>query len=91
MSTFDKRDVGFVAQELDTAFPGSVAYIDTEAIEQARNTITFTMGNASSEMIRISPEGFWIRGVKVEQDEKEAKIVYEAFKQWLVWSELTRN
>jgi len=52
------------------------------------NTIVFTL-NPSSEMIKISPEGFWVRGVKVPQDEKEAEAVYKAIKQFLVWSALT--
>jgi len=34
------------------------------------------------EMIKITPEGFWVRGVKVEQDSKEAQAVYEAFRRW---------
>lgn len=44
----------------------------------------------SNEMIRISPDGFYVRGVKVPADNKEAKAVYEAFKEFLVWSQLTR-
>lgn len=91
MSTFDPRDVGFTAQEVSTVLPGSVAYIDTEAIEQARNTITFNSGNPSTEMLRVSDKGFWVRGVKVEQDDKEAERVYNAFKQFLVWAELNRR
>jgi hypothetical protein len=40
------------------------------------------------EMLRVSPDGFWVRGVKVEQDEKEAQAVYNAFKQWMAWASL---
>jgi hypothetical protein len=35
------------------------------------------------EMLRISPDGFYVRGQKLEQDINEAKIVYETFKAWL--------
>lgn len=44
----------------------------------------------SEEMLRCSQEGFWVRGVKVEQDDQEAKIVYNAFKEWMTWAQLTR-
>jgi hypothetical protein len=40
------------------------------------------------EMLRVGPDGFWVRGVKVEQDEKEAQAVYNAFKQWMAWASL---
>ena len=43
-----------------------------------------------SEMLRVGPDGFWVRGVKVEQDEHEAQAVYEAFKQWMSWNYLER-
>lgn len=44
-----------------------------------------------TEMLKITEEGFFVRGVKVEADENEAKAVYEGFKQMLVWSELNRR
>jgi hypothetical protein len=40
------------------------------------------------EMLRVGPNGFWVRGVKVEQDDKEAQAVYNAFKQWMAWASL---
>lgn len=47
--------------------------------------------NAGSEtMLKVGPDGFWIRGVKVPQDEKEAAAVYECFREWLTWSQLNR-
>ena len=50
------------------------------------NAITLRSG--SEDMIKCSPEGFWVRGVKVPQDDKEAQAVYNAFKQWLTWATL---
>ena len=50
------------------------------------NTITCIAGG--EEMLRVSPDGFWVRGVKVEQDEGEAQAVYDAFKQWMAWTSL---
>jgi hypothetical protein len=53
------------------------------------NTITCLAGG--EEMLRVGPDGFWVRGVKVEQDDNEAQSVYKAFKEFLTWSQLTRN
>jgi len=53
------------------------------------NTITCLAGG--EEMIRVGPDGFWVRGQKVPQDDHEAKAVYRAFKEFLTWSQLTRT
>jgi hypothetical protein len=50
------------------------------------NTITCLAGG--NEMLRVGPDGFWVRGVKVEQNEGEAQAVYNAFKQWMAWASL---
>jgi hypothetical protein len=42
-------------------------------------------------MIRIAPDGFYVRGVRVPADEKEAQAVYDAFKAWMAWASLQRN
>ena len=42
-------------------------------------------------MLRVSPEGFWVRGVAVAQDDTEAEIVYNAFKAWMAWAQLNRD
>lgn len=47
-----------------------------------------TLRSGAEEMLRCSTEGFWVRGVKVAQDDKEAQVVYNAFKQWLTWAQL---
>ena len=52
-------------------------------------TITCLAGGA--EMLRVSPEGFWVRGVKVEQDDTEALTVYNAFKAWMTWAQLNKD
>lgn len=43
------------------------------------------------EMLKVAPDGFWVRGVKVPQDDKEAETVYNAFIQWMSHMALTRN
>ena len=40
------------------------------------------------EMLRVGPDGFWVRGQKVPQDDQEAQAVYNAFKQWMAWASL---
>ena len=41
---------------------------------------------AGEEMLRVAKDGFYVRGVRVEADEKEAKAVYEAFKSWMTYA-----
>jgi hypothetical protein len=45
----------------------------------------------ATEMLKIGPDGFWVRGVKVPADDKEAAAVYNGFKQFLTWAELNRK
>jgi len=40
------------------------------------------------EYLRITQEGFFVRGEQVAPDSKEAEQVYKAFRQWLVWAHL---
>ena len=80
------------AQDLLDAYNSGLYNYDTtpDGTYQFRpeqpNTITLLAG--AEEMIRCGTEGFWVRGVKVEQDDREAEYVYNAFKQWLVWAQL---
>lgn len=69
--------------------PQTLFSLNAERIENEKNTMNFYAG--SDKMLTIAPDGFYIRGVKVEQDENEAKKVYESFTQWLVWAHLQRN
>lgn len=62
--------------------------IDPE-YERRQNSLTMVAGG--TEMLRVAQDGFYVRGVKVPADEKEAETVYNAFKQFLVWSELNRR
>ena len=61
---------------------------DTHTFRGSQQPNTITLRAGAEDMIRCSPEGFWVRSVKVEQDDKEAEHVYNAFKQWLVWAQL---
>jgi len=50
------------------------------------NTIVCQAGGV--EMLRVGPNGFWVRGVRVAQDDKEAETVYNAFNAWMTWASL---
>jgi len=53
------------------------------------NNITCLAGGV--EMLRVGPDGFWVRGVKVKQDDREATTVYNAFKAWMSWAQLNKD
>ena len=80
------NNYGIVAQEVGELYDGSIEY--ELADSSPSNTIHLTDG--ANSMVTISSEGFWVRGVKVPQDDKEAETVYNAFKQWLTWANLSR-
>lgn len=42
-----------------------------------------------SEMLKLTQKGFYVKGEPVPIDEQEAREVYQAFRQWLVWAGLT--
>jgi hypothetical protein len=78
----ESHDLVMTEMKLDPLY-GAVPPTHTPA-----NTITCLAGG--EEMLRVGPDGFWVRGVKVPQDDKEAQLVYNAFKEWMTWSQLTR-
>lgn len=43
------------------------------------------------EMLKITRDGFYVRGERVPADDKEAEAVYIAFKQWLGWTQLQQQ
>ena len=53
------------------------------------NSITLNTGE--TEMLRVARDGFYVRGKKLETDDKESENVYNCFKQWLEWSMLNRE
>ena len=57
-------------------------------IDFPEKNIVFKSGQ--TEMLRVSPEGFYIRGVKVEQGPNEAQAIYNAIKQIITWDTLQR-
>jgi hypothetical protein len=81
----DQFEVGFEAQEVGTVIPNATFSVS----ESAQNNISCWAGG--TEMLRVAQDGFYVRGVKVTADDKEAETVYNAFKQFLVWAELNRR
>lgn len=47
------------------------------------NTITFFDNASQFPMLCVAPDGFYVRGVKLEQDEAEARAVFDALAEWL--------
>lgn len=50
------------------------------------NTPNIDFYAQDTTMLSIREDGFYVRGVKVEQDENEARAVYDAFSNWLIAS-----
>ena len=59
------------------------------ANQDTHDDIRLTGGG--EEMIRVDKDGFYVRGVRVEADAREAEQVYKAFKQWLTWASLSKH
>lgn len=79
----NERNMGYIAQEMFPAIPETPSF----AMNQSNDITMYASGD---EMLRISKDGFYVRGVRIEQDAKEAEEVYSAFKEWLAWSTLNR-
>ena len=73
---------GIIAQEVEELILKSVS-------APPENNIVFHAGPA--EMLKVTEDGFYVRGVKVEADDKESAAVYKAFKQFLVHHALTKE
>jgi hypothetical protein len=79
---------GIIAQEMFTInTPQPTPVLSVTAPPQ--NNIVFHSGKA--ETLKITEDGFYVRGVKVPVDDDEAAAVYRAFKEFLVYHALTRN
>ena len=69
----------------DSVLPAPVVSITAPP----ENNIVFHGGVA--EMLKITEDGFYVRGKKVPVDEEEGLAVYRAFKQFLVHHALTKD
>jgi hypothetical protein len=76
----------------DPSFPGTVLAMRGNDPEDGN--IVFHAGNSldeNTEMLRITKTGFYVRGKPVVQDDKEAELVYNAFREFLTYHALTRT
>ena len=74
-----------IKDRIVTADGGPYQFRDTSA----PNSITCMAGGV--EMFKVNDKGFWVRGVKVEQGAGEAQAVYEGFKAWMAWAQLSKD
>lgn len=77
--------------------PGQLELFDTPqpkykilGSDAEAHSIIFNTGTAE-EMLRVTKDGFYVRGQRVPADEKEAELVYNAFKEFLVYHQLARS
>jgi hypothetical protein len=85
---------GVTAQEVSKLFPEMFVQSSLPApvlsvSAPPENNITFYGGQA--EMLKVTEDGFYIRGEKVPADDKEAASVYKAFKAFLIHHALTKD
>ena len=67
-----------------THSPDPVITMDTD---KSHAIVFFSAG---VEVLKCSHKGFWVRGQLVKQDDKEAQAVYNSFKDWVTWQQLSR-
>ena len=66
--------------------------LDTNiSFNPSHNENSLSMIAGGTEMLRVAKDGFYVRGKRVPADDREAEIVYNAFKQFLTWAELNRR
>ena len=87
--TYPNGSVGTFKMQSPNTVMDQQGFFLAPGSDEYQNSVSFH--GAGEEMIRLSPNGFWVRGVKLEQDDNEARIVYNAFKEWLTWQQLNRG
>ena len=65
--------------------------INVNSPDYRQNTISFHDNADSEPMLEIRENAFYVRGVAVPIDEKEAGEVYRAFHKWLTWAWLSHD
>lgn len=77
----------FVMQPMPTMSP--ILNVSGASAKNNESNITFYANQ--SEMLKVTPDGFYVRGKKLDVDDDEAKEVYKAFRQFLIWSALVKS
>ena len=86
--TIDLSDYGVVD---DSAYTINLSDGDWIFPQEPPKHDDIVLTGGGEEMLRVDKDGFYVRGVRVEADAKEAEQVYKAFKEWLTWANLSRN
>jgi len=73
-------DITWDITDSNTAWPWDANDLIFKPLSLPLDNYTFT--SQGVEVLKITPEGFYVRGQLVPQDEKEAMAVYKAFRQW---------
>ena len=87
--TYPDGTVGTIKMQSTNLVASQEGFYQIRDTNEYQNSVAFHAGG--SEMLRMSPDGFWVRGKKVDQDDKEAQTVYNSFKEWLTWQQLNRG
>ena len=74
----------WVDGKLPTAMGAGLLVDSPLTFQEPCSTIFFaTQEGEKAEILRIAKDGFYVRGVKLEQDEHEARKVWKAFTDWM--------
>ena len=87
MSSYNFQPLQDVMNSWATDYSGN--NIGISDVQAKPSNITCITGGV--EMLKVAEDGFYVRGMKVPVDDKEAATVYNAFKEFLVWSRLHRD
>jgi hypothetical protein len=60
-------------------------------ISDINNIPEITFEASGENMLCIKPDGFYVRGIRIPVDDREAQAVYNSFQQWLVWAHIQRQ
>ena len=71
---------------INSKLPDKILSVQSQ--DNQGSNITFY--SKTTEMLRVAEDGFYVRGKKLDVDDKEAAAVYRAFKEFLIWSALHR-
>jgi hypothetical protein len=81
--TIDTSDIN--TQQWDDWITQYTGDLDLD-INRSLGANDIKLNGGGEEMLRVAEDGFYVRGVRVEADAKEAKAVYEAFKSWMTYA-----
>ena len=79
---YDERQEGW-RYEKDT-------WVDFDQWYKQNQNNNITLRGGGEEMLRVAEDGFYVRGVKVEQGPGEAEVVYKAFKEFMTWAIISK-